>query len=189
MATRAEEQQGAALVQAFQAGDQTCSSLSEKQFELIGEYEMSRMIGDPAAHDAMNERMSQMMGSSGEAQAHVFLAQRKLGCTNGAHPPASFGTMMEVAGSYQGGGGMGSGMMGGDGTTAYGNYSGGSGMMGDANANANGYNNGGSGMMGGQADGGWSTGTIILAVLLGVALATALAVGLMKLARRPSPPA
>jgi hypothetical protein len=171
LATRAEEQQGAALVQDFQAGGQTCPSLSAKQFELIGEYEMSRMIGDPAAHDAMNERMSQMMGPSGEAQAHIFLAQRKLGCTNGAHPPASFGTMMGVAGSYQGGGGMGSGMMGGDGTTGYGNYSGSSGMMGD------------------HADGGWGTGMIILVVLLGVALVAALAAGLMRLARRPGPPA
>lgn len=166
MGTRAEEQQGAALAQDFQAGDQTCSNLSAKQFELIGEYEMSRMIGNPAAHDAMNERMSQVMGSRGEAQAHIFLAQRRLGCANGASPPASFGTMMGVAGSYQSGSGMGSGMMGDNGA----NYNGGSGMMAD------------------NTDGDWGTGMIILVVLLGVALAAALAAGLMWLARRPTSP-
>lgn len=191
MATRAEEQQGAALVQDFQAGNQTCSSLSPKQFELIGEYEMSRMVGNPAAHDAMNERISQMMGPRGEAQAHIYLAQRRLGCTNGASPPASFGTMMGVVGSHQGGSGTGSGMMGGDGTTGYGNASGGSGMMGDNNANSynDSYNNGGSGMMGDRTDGGWGTGMIILMVLLGVALVAVLAAALMWLARRPGPPA
>lgn len=47
LATRAEERQGAALLQGFQAGRQTCSSLSAKQSELIGEYEMSRIIGKP----------------------------------------------------------------------------------------------------------------------------------------------
>ena len=128
------------------------------------------MIGDPAAHDAMNERMSQMMGPRGEAQAHISLAQRRWGCTNGADPPASFGTMMGVAGSYQGGGGSGSG------------------MMGDNGSNASSYNNGGSGMMDDRTDGGWSTGMVILMVLLGVALAEDLTAEVMRLARRPGPP-
>lgn len=169
MATRAEERQGAALERDFRAGNQACSSLSAKQSELIGEYEMSRMIGDPAAHDAMNERISQMMGSQQEEQAHIFLAQRELGCTNGARPPASFGRMMGVAGSHRGDGGMGRGMMG-NGGSAYGHYSDGSRMMGD------------------NTDDGWGAGMMVLVVLLGVALAAALAVGVVKLARRPKPP-
>ena len=171
LATRAEEQQGAALMREFQAGKQSCASLTSKQFELIGEYIMARIIGSPAAHDAMNARMKQMMGPRGEAQAHIFLAQRNLGCTNGAGPPASFGRMMGMVGAYRGGRGMGSGMTGGNNEAmgeSTGNYSGGSGMMGEN-----------------QHDGGWGTGTIVLVVLLGGALVAALTVGVMKLARRP----
>ncbi|MFN8164212.1 MAG: hypothetical protein U0R26_10400 [Solirubrobacterales bacterium] len=171
LATRAEEQQGAALMHEFQAGEQSCASLTSKQFELIGEYIMARMIGNPAAHDAMNARMKQMMGPRGEAEAHIFLAQSNLGCTNGAGPPTSFGRMMGMVGAYRGGRGMGSGMMGGSNGGAgesAGNYSGGSGMMGENHHNA-----------------GWGTGTIVLVVLLGGALVAALTVGAMKLARRP----
>lgn len=169
LATRAEEQQGAALLRDFHAGKQSCASLTSRQFELIGEYVMSRIIGSPAAHDAMNARMKQMMGPRGEAQAHIFLAQRNLGCTNGAGPPASFGRMMGIVGYYRGRGGMGSGMMGANG----------------AASGSNGHYSGRSGMMGGHHDGGWGTGTIVLVVLLGGALVAALTVGVMKLARRP----
>lgn len=169
LATRAEEQQGAALLRDFHAGKQSCASLTSRQFELVGEYVMSRIIGSPAAHDAMNARMKQMMGPRGEAQAHIFLAQRNLGCTNGAGPPASFGRMMGMVGSYRGRSGMGSGMMGANG----------------AASGSNGHYSGSSGMMGDHHDGGWGTGTIVLVVLLGGALVAALTVGVMKLARRP----
>ncbi|HEX2708721.1 MAG TPA: hypothetical protein VHM66_12020, partial [Solirubrobacterales bacterium] len=73
MATRAEEQQGANILREFRAGQGSCASLSPTQFELVGEYLMARMIGSPAAHDAMNARIKRMMGPEAEAQAHVFL--------------------------------------------------------------------------------------------------------------------
>jgi hypothetical protein len=177
LATRAEERQGAVLMRDFQAREPPCASLTAEQFELIGEYLMSRIIGSPAAHDAMNARMKQMMGPGGEAQAHIFLAQRNTGCINGARPPASFGQMMGVVGSYRGSGGMGPGMMGGN--------AGAGSTMGHPN-------NAGSRMMGGNQltktggahnDGGWSTGVAVLVGLLGGAL---LAVLLRTLRSRPA---
>jgi len=172
LASRVEEQQGAALVRDFRAGGQSCASLSSTQFELVGEYVMSRMIGSPAAHDAMNARIKQMMSPRGEVQAHIYLAQRHLGCTQGVRPPASFGGMMGVVGTHQPGDGGGMGMMGanGAGSSNNGQYNGGSGMTG-------GHHNGG---------GGWSTVRTAVVVLLG-GLAVALILLVMKLSRRREP--
>lgn len=168
LATRAEERQGAGLLRDFEAGKQSCATLGPAQFELIGEYEMSQMVGSPVAHDAMNARIKQMMGPRAEAEAHIFLAKRNLGCAQG-DPPASFMQMMGVAGAprFGGGGGMNPGGMNPGGM--------GSGGYGTARAST--------------ADGnGWSAGMIVGVVLLGVGLFGGLAIGAAMLTRRRSAP-
>jgi hypothetical protein len=173
LATRAEERQGAVLLREFRAGNESCASLSSTQFELVGEYLMARMIGSPAAHDAMNARIKQMMGAEAEAQAHVFLAQRNMGCSQGAVPPASFGQMMGVVGSSRHGGGgvMNAGMSGGGGGVN-------SGAMGGSGSRES--------SIGNHHSGGSSSPTVWV-VLLGGAFLAALVVGLVMLMRRRSP--
>lgn len=154
LASQSEERQGATLLRDFEAGKQTCGSLSSSQFELIGEYVMGRMMGSTAAHESMNQAMTSMIGTRGEEQAHIFMGQRFTGCARGTGP-ASFGTMMGM---------MGAGMMGG----AYGSGGSRGGRMGDS----------GGGMMGGfgsrsqaeDADG-WSGADTVMVVLMGLLLA------------------
>jgi hypothetical protein len=101
-----EEQQGAQLLQRVQAGTVSCSSLGTSDFDRIGEYAMGRMLGSSAAHEAMDRRMTAVMGARGETQAHVFMGQRFAGCASG-RAPATFGAMMGMMGSgYRAGGGM-----------------------------------------------------------------------------------
>ncbi len=164
LGTRAEEQQGAALLRDFQAGGQSCGNLSSTQFELIGEYLMARIIGSPAAHDAMNARIKQMMGAKGEAQAHIYLAQRTMGCARGA-APASYGQMMGIAGPMMhAGGASGSGMMAGGST----------GLAAGSMVGGNGH----------HSASGWSSGMIVLTVLLGLGLLAALIAAIVLLSRK-----
>lgn len=94
-----EEQQGAQLLQSLQGGKRNCQRLTPAQFELIGEYVMGRMLGSPAAHEAMNAQMRSTMGASGEAQARTFMGQRFANCASGT-PPAAFGSMMGMMSGY-----------------------------------------------------------------------------------------
>jgi hypothetical protein len=110
-----EEQQGQVLDESVRSGERQCSDLSAEDFELIGEYAMGRYLADPAAHEAMNRRMTRMMGAVGERRMHVALGYRYTGCRGG---PA-WGWMGPMAGMmhghYGGGESGGSGMMGGNG--------------------------------------------------------------------------
>ena len=99
LASAGEERQGARLLQSVQAGKTSCTQLSSNQSELIGEYVMGRMLGSTATHKAMNQQMTSMMGSSGEAQAHTFMGRRFAGCATGSSP-AAFSTMMGMMGGY-----------------------------------------------------------------------------------------
>lgn len=158
MGTTGEEQQGARLLGSLQSGKVTCTSLKTGDFERIGEHVMSRMLGSSAAHAAMNRQITVMMGSRGEAQAHVFMGQRFAGCVTG-RAPVAFGAMMGM---------MGAGMMG---SASSGNAS--SAMMGSD------YRGGG--MMGfgyvspsAGHENGWSRGDTVMIVLMGLLLALAI---------------
>jgi hypothetical protein len=113
-----EEQKGQALDESVRSMERRCSDLSTEDFELIGEYAMGRYLADPAAHEAMNRRMTRMMGAVGERRMHVALGYRYAGCRGG---PA-WGWMGPMAGMMHGhygggesGGSFGPGMMGGNG--------------------------------------------------------------------------
>jgi hypothetical protein len=113
-------QQGQRLAESIRSGQKQCSDLSAEDFELIGEYAMSRYFGNTATHEAMNSRMAAMMGSSGEERMHQALGYRYSGCPGG--PAAGWigamGGMM--SGAYRGESPNYGGMMGGEYRAGYG---------------------------------------------------------------------
>ena len=102
-----DEGRGGELLRAFESGQRSCGKLSTDDFTAIGEHVMGRMIGSPQGHQAMDEFMSQMMGSANEERMHEFMARRITGC-GGSQIPGGAAGMIGVAG-MMGGGSVGSG--------------------------------------------------------------------------------
>lgn len=100
-----EQQQGQDLIAQLGAGTRTCGDLSAEDFDHIGEYVMYRAAGSTNVHQAINDRMTAMMGEGGETRMHQLLGQRLVGCNTGGRA----GTSVP--------GGMGPGMMGGSGVS------------------------------------------------------------------------
>ncbi len=154
MADTSQEQQGAKILGDIQAGKLTCKSLTTDDFDRIGNYVMGRMLGTPAAHEAMDRQMIAMMGASGEKQAHVFMGQRFAGCAGGRVPQA-FGSMMGM---------MGAGMMG----SSYGGNSS-STMMGSRSRGTGGMMGFGYGSpTGDRSSSDWSSGDIVMVFFMGL---------------------
>jgi hypothetical protein len=77
-----EEAEGKKLFDQLQNQQTTCAKLTDSDFEKIGEYTMSQMFGDnTSAHIAMNQRMQQMRGVTGEEQMHAQIGRSVTGCT------------------------------------------------------------------------------------------------------------
>ena len=93
-----EQRQGQDLIAQLQAGTKTCGDLSAEDLDHIGEYAMYRALGSTSLHQAMNDRMTAMMGEQAESRMHQLLGHRYSGCHTSAG--AAYG-------------GMGPGMMGG----------------------------------------------------------------------------
>lgn len=112
-ATAQEERHGAAVLGQLEAGRVECGDLGPEQFEHIGDYAMGRLAGSTARHEAMDETMTRMMGSTAERQMHEAIGRRFSGC-GGGRLPEGFAQMMGAFGAMGviGGGGPGS-MMGG----------------------------------------------------------------------------
>lgn len=98
-AAASEADQGAQVLQQLQAGKTTCTKLTTTDFDHVGEYVMERMLGSASLHQAMNQRMTTMMGASGETRAHVYMGQRFSGCATGGAAPAGVGAMMGFTGA------------------------------------------------------------------------------------------
>lgn len=102
-----EQREGAALVQALDAGKRDYKSLSSQDFERIGEYWMGRMIGSTQTHEAMNARMRQMMGADGEERMHELMGQRYArlvtSSATGGTSTGAYGNCGYGAGSMMGG--------------------------------------------------------------------------------------
>lgn len=110
-----EQRQGQQLITQLQAGTKTCSDLSAADLDHVGEYVMYLAIGSTRLHQAMNDRMTAMMGEQGESRMHQLLGQRYTGCFTNASGTSGHGWMMGpgmMRGSY-GPGGFGA-MMSGD---------------------------------------------------------------------------
>ena len=76
---------GRQLAQRLQAGATSCNKPADADFERLGEYVMERMVGSRAAHQAMNERMTVMMGDANTERMHELMGRRYAGCgTQGA---------------------------------------------------------------------------------------------------------
>lgn len=176
---------GRDVARQLQSGSTGCDKLKAADFEHLGEYVMDSMLGSRAVHEAMNARMSAMLGTANGDRMHELMGRRYAGCaTSGA------GAM------------MGPGMMGG-GPPSSSDWG--------AMMNSRGYtwmHDGtwqhmsrtewrhvgaswmGAGMMGGGHHDGWSTGAMV-AWMLGGLLLIALIVALVVVRpwrRRPVPP-
>jgi putative membrane protein len=105
---------GQQISQQLQSKQISCSSLSDTNYENLGEYFMNQMMG--SSHEQMNEYVVSRFGQSGEEQMHVAMGKRLSGCdTNAAYPSWMQGFMPMMSGGY--------GMMGGYGSNYYGsNY-------------------------------------------------------------------
>lgn len=98
-----ELRQGQQLAAQLQSGAKRCSDVSAEDFDHIGEYVMGRAVGSPSLHQAMNGRMSLMMGEQADSRVHELLGANFAGC----RAPAGTGR------GYGDGGMTGPGMMGG----------------------------------------------------------------------------
>jgi hypothetical protein len=128
-----DEQRGAELAKAVSAGERSCDDLTGAELESIGEYAMGLRFADASDHEAMDERMRQMMGEAGVEAAHETMGRMAAGCKVSERDAYLMMPQMMMGG--YGGGMMGSGMMGyGDGPR---------GMMGGGDGSRYGY-----GMMG-----------------------------------------
>ena len=76
-----DEATGKKLFDQFQGNQITCQKLTSDNLEKIGEYSMGLMFGgNTAAHVAMNQRMQQTRGTTGEEQMHIQIGKSVTGC-------------------------------------------------------------------------------------------------------------
>jgi hypothetical protein len=159
------QQQGAALLAQIQNGQTSCSKLSSSNLELMGEYDMGRIMGSTAAQNAMDAQMLSISGAQGEQNAYRFMGERLGGCATG-NGPVAFGTMMGMMGTSEMGASYGSAYPGGANSSS---------MMGDGYGSSQTAGNGG------------ISGGVIVAIVLGALVLLALIV-LLATRRTPRHP-
>ena len=100
--TAREEAEGKLVWEKLQTKQTTCADLSDEDFGALGEYFMGLMMGEQ--HEAMNNRMIQMMGEVGEEQMHVAMGKRFSGCDTAAPVPQNMmNGMMPIMSGMMGG--------------------------------------------------------------------------------------
>lgn len=124
-----EQRQGQQLAAQLQSGAKRCSDLSADDFDHIGEYVMFRALGSTSLHQAMNDRMTAMMGEQGESRMHQLLGQRYVDCHSGTGGTGASGA---IGPGMMGGSGMMGGYYGNGGWSAMMNSADWSWMMGGA---------------------------------------------------------
>lgn len=105
-----EQRQGQSLIAQQQAGATTCRDLSADDLDHIGEYVMFRALGSTSLHQAMNDRMTAMLGEQGESRMHQLLGARYAGCSPSTTAAGGYGGMMGgggTMGDYSNHGGFG----------------------------------------------------------------------------------
>ncbi len=76
--TAGEEMKGLTIWKKLQNKETDCPSLSDDDFDSLGEYFMGKMMGN--SHAAMNQMMVTMMGKEGEKHTHIVMGKRLSGC-------------------------------------------------------------------------------------------------------------
>jgi hypothetical protein len=66
---------GRQVAQRLQAGATSCDKLSDADFDHLGEYVIERVIGSRAAHQAVNDRMTAMMGEANAERMHELMGR------------------------------------------------------------------------------------------------------------------
>lgn len=94
-AASADELKGEQVYNQLQSGATTCAKLTDDDFDVLGDFYMGRMMG--SSHDAMNQEMSQQLGSAGERQAHIAMGKRLSGCDTNASYPAGVNNYTDLA--------------------------------------------------------------------------------------------
>jgi hypothetical protein len=95
-ATGADLRGGRALFERVRAGTAVCGDLRAPDFEHIGEYAMSQMLGGDAAFEAMDARMTAALGATGAAQMQELLGRQAAGCADAG---AAIGPAMMTGGA------------------------------------------------------------------------------------------
>ena len=78
----------------LQAKQVSCGTLSDTNFENLGEYFMNQMMG--SSHEAMNQTIVSRVGASGEEEMHVAMGKRLSGCDEKAAYPAGVQGFMSM---------------------------------------------------------------------------------------------
>jgi hypothetical protein len=127
----AEQAIGAQTLTQVQHGTLSPKSLTNDQYQNLGEYLMGRALGSTALHQRMNTLMDDMMGPAASEVMHVYLGKRFLGVSA---PPTNrygqlWGLMSVMMSGYHGSAlaRMMGGYLNGEGTAG---YTTGPGMMG-----------------------------------------------------------
>lgn len=81
------EQKGKTIYDQLQNKQTTCSKLTDDGFADLGDFYMSEMMG--STHDAMDQYMTNELGSSGDRQVHIAMGERLSGCDTNASYPSS----------------------------------------------------------------------------------------------------
>ncbi len=76
--TAADEAKGKEVWDKLQSKEVDCKNLTDDDFDVLGDYYMGLMAGNN--HEAMNNRMSKMMGDDGEKQMHIAMGKRLSNC-------------------------------------------------------------------------------------------------------------
>lgn len=178
---------GQQIATRVQGGKTSCSSLSDSDFEHLGEYVMDRMVGSRSAHETMNQRMTQAVGSQSTDRTHEAMGRRFAGCSAAG---SSSTNSSDWNGSWMMGGGssmMGNGswnMMDSPSDWAWmrnGNWQ---------KMNSSDWRHAAASMMGTRYDnGGWSTPAVLAAVLAALAAGALTATLLVRRRHRRTPPA
>mgnify|MGYP003394690662 CR=1 FL=1 len=96
-----DEAAGKAILDKLQSNQTSCSSLSDADFDKLGDYYMGRMMG--TSHSAMDVLMTQRIGENNNQLMHIALGKRLSGCDTSAVFPtqgAGFLPMMGMMGGW-----------------------------------------------------------------------------------------
>ncbi|OHA52730.1 MAG: hypothetical protein A3A97_01145 [Candidatus Terrybacteria bacterium RIFCSPLOWO2_01_FULL_40_23] len=96
-----EEREGKEVWEKLQAKQVSCEQLTDEDFEVMGDYFMSLMVG--SSHQLMDENMDSVIGEEGNEEMHIAMGKRLSGCDTSAAYPAGadgFMTTMMMGGGY-----------------------------------------------------------------------------------------